>query len=351
LLTHSTGPSRTTENTLTNISFSSLVSGKGQLKYLFFGGKGGVGKTAVAGATAYYLSERLGKKTLISSTNPVHSLSSLFGQDLWRKGTQKIEGTRNLYADEIDISSTIERYKGDIRERLVQFLKFADIPVDVEPFIEIATTNPSFEESAMFDDMVDLILSKNFDAYVFDTAPVAHTYRLLGMSKVYNLWLNKMIKSREESMSLRAKLSFRKEKILQELKKDPLLASLAGTKRKTEEARTLLTDSEKTAFFFVTLPLALPIAVIERFITWVQAFQIPVGGVIVNEVIPKADVENLSPYVANRMEEQTGYLRMAGEKFPGMIRAVLPLYDREVNGLEMVSRMAENLSSGSEARI
>src|SRR5204863_317909 len=175
----------------------------------------------------------------------------------------------------------------EIKERLVQFLKFADIPVDIEPFIEIATTNPSFEESAMFDDMVDLILSGQYDAYVFDTAPVAHTYRLLGMSKVYNLWLNKMIKSRQESMSLRTKLSFRKEKIIQELKKDPLLISLAGTKKKTEEAREILTDSEKTAFFFVTLPLALPIAVIERFITWVQAFQIPIGVVIVYEFYVK----------------------------------------------------------------
>src|SRR5437016_865239 len=108
--------------------------------------------------------------------------------------------------DEMSISSTIERYKGEIKDRLVQFLKFADIPVDVEPFIEIATTNPSFEESAMFDDMVDLILSGQYDAYVFDTAPVAHTYRLLGMSKVYNLWLNKMIKIRQEAKHLMTKL-------------------------------------------------------------------------------------------------------------------------------------------------
>lgn len=315
---------------------------------MFFGGKGGVGKTAVAGATAFYLSEMLGKKTLISSTNPVHSLSSLFGQDLWKKGTQPVNGTKRLSALEIDVSATIERYKVEIRERLTQFLKFADVPVDVEPFIEIATTNPAFEESAMFDDVVNLVLNEKFDAYVFDTAPVAHTYRLLGMSKVYDLWLHKMIKSREESMSLRAKLSFRKEKIVEELRKDPLLMSLAGTKKRTEEARRLLTDAEKTAFFFVTLPLALPIAVIERFITWVQAFQIPVGGVIVNGVIPKSESGELSSYVANRVEEQGGYLKTIDEKFPGMVRGLLPLYDRDVNGLEMISRMAQDLALASE---
>src|SRR3989441_12264234 len=124
------------ETTKPGLPFPSFIAGNKDLKSLFFGGKGGVGKTAVAGATAYYLSETLGKKTLISSTNPVHSLSSLFGQDLWKKGTQKVEGTRNLYADEIDISSTIERYKGEIKDRLVQFLKFAEISVNVGPLIE-----------------------------------------------------------------------------------------------------------------------------------------------------------------------------------------------------------------------
>jgi arsenite-transporting ATPase len=324
--------------------FSSFVSQRKDLKYFFFGGKGGVGKTAVAGAVAYYLSENLGKKVLISSTNPVHSLSSLFGQDLWKQGTKRIEGTKNLYAEEIDISATIERYKGDIRDRLVQFLKFADIPVDVEPFIEIATTNPGFEESAMFDDMINIILNKDFDAYIFDTAPVAHTYRLLGMSKVYDLWLHKMIKSREEALSLRAKMSFRKEKIVQELKKDPLLMSLIATRKRTEEGRGLLTDATRTAFFFVTLPLALPIAVIERFITWIEAFGIPVGGVIVNEVIPKVDSTNLSTYVANRIKEQAGYVDVINQKFPGMVRAMVPLFEKEVNGIDMVSRMADSLA-------
>jgi len=324
-------------------TFAELVAAKPELRYTFFGGKGGVGKTAVAGATAYYLSELMGKKVLISSTNPVHSLTSLFGQDLWKKGIQRIEGTKNLHAIEIDISATIERYKSEIRERLVQFLKFADIPVDVEPFVDIATTNPGFEESAMFDDMINLILGEKFDSFIFDTAPVAHTYRLLGMSKLYDLWLHKIMKSREEALSLRAKMSFRKEKVLQELKKDPLLASLLLTRKKTEEGRKLLVDKEKTAFFFVTLPLALPIAVVERFISWVEAFSIPIGGVLVNEVIPKVDPKGLSPYVANRIQEQEGYLRLIGQKFPGMVRAQIPLYEKEVNGLKMVGRMAGDL--------
>jgi len=188
-------------------------------------------------------------------------------------------------------------------------------------------------------------LKGEFDAYVFDTAPVAHTYRLLGMSKVYDLWLRKMVESRKEALSLRVKLSFRKEKMTEELKKDPLLASLLGTRGETEKGRKLLTDTERTAFFFVTLPLSLPIAVIERFIGWVQAFDIPMGGVIVNGVLPKEefDLTNASSYIVNKIEEQDHYLGIIHDKFPRLVRACVPLYETEVASVSMIARVAEAL--------
>lgn len=328
------------------MNFAEFIKSKPGLKYLFFGGKGGVGKTIVAAGAAYYLAEHLGRKTVISSTNPVHSLSSTFKMDLWGKGIQKI--ANNLYAIEFDISKTIERYKYEVRDKILTFVKHADIPVNPEPFIDIATTNPAFEEAAMFDDMIDLILKGEFEAYVFDTAPVAHTYRLLGMSKVYDLWLARLIKSREEALSTRLKLAFRKEKIAEEIRKDPILQSALETRRRTEEAKKVLTDTEKTAFFFVTLPLALPIAVIERFITWVQAFNIPIGGVIVNGLIPRevCNIENPSPYVLNKLKEQEGYLETIHKKFPGLVRAYIPLYESEVIGIEMIEKVAKALAEG-----
>ena len=73
-----------------SLGFGEFISSKPQLKYMFFGGKGGVGKTIVAAGATYYLAEKLGKKTLISSSNPVHSLSSAFDQDVWGKGIQKL---------------------------------------------------------------------------------------------------------------------------------------------------------------------------------------------------------------------------------------------------------------------
>lgn len=329
--------------------FQSFLRSKPGLRYLFLGGKGGVGKSVAAAGVAYLLAEKMGKKTLLSSTNPVHSLSSLFGVDLWGKGITKIEGAKNLYAVEIDIGRTIEKYKESIAQRLSHLLKYADMPVKIEPFVDIATTNPAFEEAAMFDDMVNLMFNQEFEAFVFDTAPVAHTYRLLGMSKIYDMWLHKLIKSREETLSLRVKLSFRKEKVMEELKKDPLLGDLMATRKRTGEARKLLTDPNLTAFFFVTLPLALPIAVIERFIGWVNAFNIPIGGVVVNGVLPKSsfNLSVSSPYIVNKLREQDGYLKMIHERFPGQVRAYIPSFESEVAGLAMVSRLADSLAGKS----
>ncbi|HQT94906.1 MAG: hypothetical protein B7Z61_09885, partial [Acidobacteria bacterium 37-71-11] len=253
------------------------------LKFIFFGGKGGVGKTVFAAATAMWHAKQ-GRRTMLASTNPVHSLSSLLGQNVLGAHTP-VDGVPNLWAYEIETKDTIERSKVEIREKIQWFLKFADISTKAEDFVESATMNPAFEESAMFENMIDLMLKNEYDVYVFDTAPTANARRLLGMSKVYSLWVNKMLKSREEAKTLREMLSFTKKK-----EQDPLMDYLLSFRDRMEQARVLLTDPELTSFFFVTLPEALPIAVITRFIQWFRDFGIPVGGVIVNMLIDRAVV-------------------------------------------------------------
>jgi arsenite-transporting ATPase len=110
------------------------------------------------------------------------------------------------------------------------------------------------------------------------------------------------------------------------------------------QARELLTDSELTAFFFVTLPEALPIAVITRFIGWFHDFGIPVGGVVVNMLIDRSQVTDRSPeFVHNRVAMQERYMQDIWEKFDGMVRCTLPLYETEVRGVPMLSRMAGQL--------
>jgi len=309
-----------------------------RLKYVFFGGKGGVGKTVLAGTAALWMAGQ-GKKTLLASTNPVHSLSSMLDQNVFGKPTP-VTGVPSLQAYEIDTKETIEKSKKEIREKIEWFLKFADIKTKADEFVESATMNPAFEESAMFENMIDLMFEDKYEAYVFDTAPTANARRLLGMSSVYSLWVNKMVQSREEAMSLREMLSYSKRK----QKKDPLMDYLLNLRERMARAKVLLTDDALTSFFFVTLPEALPIAVITRFIEWFHEFGIPVGGVIVNMLIDKASVGPDAPdFVKNRVAMQDEHMETVWKEFDGMVRAILPLYETEVRGTAMLKRMADQL--------
>ncbi|WP_322800862.1 ArsA family ATPase [Thermoflexus sp.] len=305
-----------------------------RLKYVFFGGKGGVGKTVMAGATALWFAKQ-GRRTLLASTNPVHSLSGLLDQNVFGKPTP-VAGVPNLWAYEIDTKDTIERSKREIREKIQWFLKFAEISTRADEFVESATMNPAFEESAMFENMIDLMFRDEYEVYVFDTAPTANARRLLGMSKVYALWVNKMIKSRQEAQALRRLLSFTKKE-----EPDPLMDYLISFRDRMERARRLITDPELTAFFFVTLPEALPIAVIRRFIHWFHDFGIPVGGVIVNGLIDRSFLgENTPDFVRNRIEMQARYLQEIEALFDGLVRGMTPLLENEVRGVPMLERFA-----------
>lgn len=310
------------------------------LKYVFFGGKGGVGKTVLAGAAALGLAGR-GRRTLLASTNPVHSLSGMLDQDVFGTPTP-VRGVAGLTAYEIDTRDTIEKSRREIKEKIDYFLKFAEIRTKADEFVESATMNPAFEESAMFENMIDLMFKDEYDAYVFDTAPTANARRLLGMSSVYSLWVNKMVQSREEAASLRKVLSYSKRQD----EPDPLMDYLLNLRVRMAQAKKLLTDASKTAFFFITLPEALPIAVIRRFIAWFKDFGIPIGGVIVNGIIQKDQVGPDAPaFVRNRVEMQAGYLREIEESFPGMVRARLPLLETEVRGLDALTRLSRLLSA------
>lgn len=316
-------------------SMAAYVREHPNLKFIFFGGKGGVGKTVLAGVTAMWFA-RQGRRTMLASTNPVHSLSGLLDQNVFGQSTA-VNGVPNLWAYEIDTKDTIERSKNEIRTKIQWFLKFAEISTQADAFVESATMNPAFEESAMFENMVELMFKNEYDVYVFDTAPTANARRLLGMSKVYSLWVNKMLKSREEARSLRELLSFTKKK-----EKDPLMDYLVGFRDRMAHARDLLTDDKLTAFFFVTLPEALPIAVIKRFINWFHDFGIPVGGVLVNMLIQKDQVNASSPeFVRNRVAMQDAYMTQIWEDFDGNVRAIIPLLDDEVRGTAALTSVAK----------
>jgi len=318
-------------------SMTQYMKSHPNLKYIFFGGKGGVGKTVMAGTAALWAAKQ-GKRTLLASTNPVHSLSNLLECDVFGK-VAVVCGENLCNAFEIDTKDTIERSKKEIREKINWFLKFADLTTKADDFVESATMNPAFEESAMFENMTDIMFKNEYDFYVFDTAPTANARRLLGMSKVYSLWVDKMLKSREEAKSLKEMLSFSKKK-----EQDPLMDYLLSFKERMAKAQSLLTNKDLTSFFFVTLPESLPIAVITRFINWFYEFGIPVGGVIVNGIIQKNQVgKDAAEFVRHRVEMQDEHMGEIWDIFKDSVRATIPLLETEVKGGHMLNRMIEHL--------
>jgi arsenite-transporting ATPase len=119
---------------------------------------------------------------------------------------------------------------------------------------------------------------------------------------------------------------------------------LVGFRDRMGKAQKLLTDDALTAFFFVTLPEALPIAVITRFIGWFHEFGIPVGGVIVNMLIDRTQVNDKSPeFVRNRVSMQEHYMDEVWQKFEGRVRSIVPLYETEVRGVKTLERTAGSL--------
>jgi arsenite-transporting ATPase len=149
------------------------------------------------------------------------------------------------------------------------------------------------------------------------------------------------MKSREEARSMRLSLSFRKKKAEEE--KDPLLDYLTTFRDRIERMRVILTDKEKSAFFFVTLLESLPIAVIRRFIGWFHEFGIPIGGVVVNQAIDKSEVgEDTAEFIRNRVSMQDRYREEVYQSFE-KVRGEIPLFEKEVRGLDMVRKLKESL--------
>src|ERR1019366_672721 len=141
----------------------------------------------------------------------------------------------------------------------------------------------------------------------------------------------------EEAQTLREMLSFTKKK-----KADPLMDHLISFRDRMEHARVLLTDPALTAFYFVTLPEALPIAVVTRFIQWFKGFGIPVGGVLVNMVIDPASVgPDAADFVKNRVAMQQEHMRTIWREFDGSVRALVPLFDTEVRGVPLLQRLCD----------
>ena len=166
------------------------------LRYILFGGKGGLGKTTLSAATAHWLARR-GKRVCVFSTDPQASLSDIFERKIFGQG--EVELASNLYAVEIDADRRIAEYQEEIRNKIKDMYKMETIPEEVEDYINSSAAEPAMAESATFDAMVELMTAGKFDYYVFDMMPHGHAIRFLGMADILDQWVEKIVTVRKKA--------------------------------------------------------------------------------------------------------------------------------------------------------
>ncbi len=307
-------------------------------RYTFFGGKGGTGKTTSSSAYALHLA-RQGVRTLAVSTDPAHSLADAFGTKI---GSSVIELEKNLWALEIDAGLEAKKYMEGIREQMRKIV--SPVIVDeIEKQLSVAYLSPGAEESAIFDSFVDLMeqAGTKYDAIVFDTAPTGHTLRLLTLPTVLGLWMNHLLEKRNKAMEMMRNASFYRDDLAEKLKEDPVLDVLSRRRDRFARAKELLTDNELTAFHFVLNAEKLAVLETERAVAQMNEFNIKVGSLIVNRILPP----ETGPFFENRRRQQEVFLKDIEDSFGkyGILR--LPMLDSDIQGIAELEKIAPMLAA------
>lgn len=301
-----------------------------------FGGKGGLGKTTFSAATAYYLAKK-GKKVLVFSVDPQASLTDIFEKDIFGKGPTEI--MPNLYAQEIDADRRVKEYQQEIRQKIFDMYGMDKIPEEIESYIQAAAAEPAMEESAIFDQVVDIVVKGDYDYYIYDLVPLGHALYYLSMASVYDAWIGKITALREQMREYdQVAAVIRREK---ELDEDAILNELLYIKDRINRSSSILTDKKKTAFFFVLTAEELVIKDTMKAAELFSKF-VPLSGYIINRVLPASlKNQNIPEYLKNRLTMQEHYLKVIDTTFSNQILASVPEMERDVTGLPMIEKMAK----------
>jgi arsenite-transporting ATPase len=305
-------------------------------QYVMFGGKGGLGKTTFSAATAWWLAQQ-GKKVLVFSVDPQASLSDIFQQDIFGKGPVKI--IDNLWAQEIDADRHIKEYQDEVRQKIRDMYGLAEVPPEIEDYIQATSAEPAMEESAIFDSVVDIVNEGDYDYYIYDLVPLGHALYYLSMAKVYDEWIGKITQLREQMREYEEVAARMKRQ--KEVDEDQILVELQYIRNRINSASRILTDRAKTAFFFVVIPEQMILLDTKKAAGLFAKFDVPIGGYLVNRVIPEELADQQIPaYLRNRITMQKGELDQIRQTFGNQVVGYVPELERDVTGLPMIERVA-----------
>ena len=329
---------RSSSDQTTVTGLAEVFAAHPERRYVMFGGKGGLGKTTFSAATAYWLAQR-GHRVLVFSVDPQASLSDIFERDIFGRGPVQIMD--NLWAQEIDADSHIREYQDQIRQKILEVNRIDRVPDEIEQYIEAASAEPAMEESAIFDSVVDIVVEGDYDYYIYDLVPLGHALYYLSMAKVYDEWINKITKLREEMREYEEMVSrLKREK---ETEEDQILKELQYIRGRINASSQILTDKQKTAFFFVVVPEEMIIFDTKKAAELFAKFDVPIAGYVINRILPEALLQekDVPPYLRNRMQMQQAYLAKIEEQLGRQVVAQVPEMERDVTGLDMIRRLSE----------
>jgi arsenite-transporting ATPase len=307
---------------------------KDTVKFILSGGKGGVGKTSSAGAIAV-LSARHGFRTLVLSTDPAHSLSDSFDQDLSGGEVVPIEGFDNLWGMEINTEKGMEEFQQVMGDGAVgpEAQMAAGLMGDMT-----GMAPPGSDEAMAFGKILEFIEDSSYDRVIFDTAPTGHTLKLLELPDLLDSWLGKILTMRQRLSSMMGSLRGMLGGGDQE---DNSWQMIQQTKDKIRAARIELSDPDTTQFVVVMIPEAMAVFETQRLLASLGSWHIPATHMIINQLVPS---NPSCTFCSKRYEMQQSNLKDIQELYSDMDLTEVPLFDGEIRGVDGLTQLGKILT-------
>jgi arsenite-transporting ATPase len=301
---------------------------------LFLSGKGGVGKTTVAALVALSAA-RAGSRTLLVSIDPAHNLRDVFDIRLPASGIRTLAPMLDVL--EIDPESECRRYINGVKSNMRSLVR-SDMVEEAERQLDLAALAPGATEAAMLERVMRVLLDERdcYDRVIFDTSPTGHTLRLLAMPEMMTIWVSSLVRRRRKHNLDRSRWLGQEESA-----DDAIVQLLHRRHDRLAATRDLLEDPRLTAFAFVLLPEALPIAETRRGIEELKAVRLGVSALVINQLLPEYVTE---PFFHRRLERQRRYLEEIDRKLAGYPQLRLPLLDQDVSSPEALDCLLEYFS-------
>jgi len=299
------------------------------LKLILFGGKGGVGKTSCAIATAIALSENF--KTLLISTDPAHSLSDSLEQNIGFR-LQPVKGIDKLSAIEIAAEEAFLMFKNKHQKELIKLFD-TSTSLDQEDINQLLNISiPGIDEVMSFKTIIDFLEEENFDKYVVDTAPTGHALRLIASPGLLDQWI-------KVAAQMRWKYRYMVTTFAGEYQEDDVDSLLLSLKKTVKRIENLLQNNDACEFIPVCMPEFMIIQETQRLITNLESFKIFIDQLIINHVMESEE----GSFCKRKKASQKKYLEEIHKLFGHLNLVKVPVFPEDIKGLDALHQLKSHL--------